>query len=446
VATLPASAASAESGADPRLPDQPYLATIGEPANFGPLQPVTVAVLDAGVDGLHPDLAGRIVGSRALGKGDPLYPSGTHGTATAGLIAAIRNNGIGIDGIAPNATLLVADVSAGDSAEFDEAAVVRAIRWAAARGARVISLSLEVGDPGPGLQRAIEDAIAHGAVVVAAAGNCWHGEEVHWAGCAAAVEGPLPARLPHVLGVGATDADYGAPAAADYSVPGKSWVDLVAPGTLITTLWPTRNNPYAATPSCPYAGTTACYSTGTGPNGLWGPTGTSYATAMVAAAAAILLGANPSLQPGQVMRLLEETARPLSSDPDHQSGAGLLDVGAALARIRAGRIPTADVGEPNEPPARPAQLADAGRLDATIDWYDDPQDVYAVRVPRASVLTVRTSGAVHARVRVSGDGHAVSAPLGKRLVLRVAKQATVAIQVTAAPGARGSYVLEVAAA
>jgi hypothetical protein len=166
---------------------------------------------------------------------------------------------------------------------------------------------------------------------------------------------------------------------------------------------------------------------------------------MVAAAAAILVGEDPALQPGQVMRLLEETARPLSSDPEHQAGAGLLDVGAALARVRAGQIPPADAAEPNELPARPAQLADTARVKATIDANDDPQDVYAVRVPRASALRIRTNGAVQARVRVSADGHAVSAPLGERLVFRTAGRTTVRIQVTAGPGARGRYVLDIAA-
>jgi subtilisin family serine protease len=444
VATLPASAASAGSGRTPPAPDQPYLGAIGEPAVFPPLRPVKVGVIDSGIDGRHPDLAGRIVDARAFGSGDPLYPNGTHGTATAGLIAAVRDNGIGIDGIAPNARLLVADVSgAAGSESFDEGAIERAIRWAAARGARVISLSLEVVGPGPGLQSAIDAAVARGTVVVAAAGNCWQGAELHWAKCPQAVDGTMPAWLPHVLGVGATDDDYAKPAPADYSVPSGRWVDLAAPGNLITTLWPTRNNPYADTPGCIYAGTTACYWTGTTPNRQWGPTGTSYATPMVAAAAAILIGADPQLQPGQVARLLEETAQPLPSDPEHQAGAGVLDVGAALARVRAGQIPPADADEPNEPPAPPALLSRTARIEATVDWTDDPEDVYLVRPGRTSTVTVRASGSGAARVRVTTGGDVAAGPLGRALRVRTMGSAPVTIHVTAGVGARVDYSLTV---
>ncbi len=57
-----------------------------------------VAIVDTGVDGEHPDLAGRIVGGRSFGSGKPLYPESPHGTAVAELIGAIDGNGQGIDG------------------------------------------------------------------------------------------------------------------------------------------------------------------------------------------------------------------------------------------------------------------------------------------------------------------------------------------------------------
>src|SRR6476646_8782529 len=89
-AASPAVATSATAGA---APTQPYLAAIGRPAALPSLRRVTVAVVEAGVDGNHPDLAGRIVGARRFGGGDPLFPTSPHGTAVTGLIAAIAGNG-----------------------------------------------------------------------------------------------------------------------------------------------------------------------------------------------------------------------------------------------------------------------------------------------------------------------------------------------------------------
>jgi Subtilase family len=106
-------------------PAQPYLAQIGRPPSVPPLRPVKVAVVDTAVDGEHPDLAGRIVAARAFGGGDSRYPASPHGTAVAGLIAAVDANGVGIDGIAPNARLLVADVAEGDSQRFDPGSIAR---------------------------------------------------------------------------------------------------------------------------------------------------------------------------------------------------------------------------------------------------------------------------------------------------------------------------------
>jgi hypothetical protein len=164
---------------------------------------------------------------------------------------------------------------------------------------------------------------------------------------------------------------------------------------------------------------------------------------MVAAGAAILFGADPGLQPGQVARLLEETARPLASDPDHQAGAGMLDIAAALERVRSGRIPSADYAEPNEHPAPPATLPRSGVVGATIDWFDDPQDDYTARVTRGENLTVRTFGTVRARVRVEGDSTSASGKVGATLRIPIRRSGTVTIEVIAAQEERGPYRLRV---
>jgi subtilisin family serine protease len=419
---------------------QPYLATIGRPSTLPSLAPVKVAIVDTGVDGEHPDLAGRIVGARSFGSGKPLYPESPHGTAVAGLIGAIDGNGQGIDGIAPNARLLVASVGGGDSpSSFDADSIVRAIRWAADRHARVINLSLAGLGPVPGYEQAVDYATARGALVIAAAGNCF---DRHFARCTPAGFTEAPAWLPHVLTVGATTAEG---IAAEFSIPSKKWVDLAAPGELVTTLWPTRNNPYFATPDCGFAGTTGCYSTGGADSAPWGPSGTSFATAMVSAAAAILFGADPALRPEQVVALLEQTARPVA-DPLHQTGAGLLDIGAALGRVEKSSIPSADYGEPNDRRLGARAVPRARVIRATLDWRDDPVDVYRLKLRRGERLTAYSRGTVRGTVCLAAATQRpllASAPIGRKLRYLARRSGTYLLRVTSKAATRGSYRLAI---
>ena len=124
------------------------------PGSAPSLRRVIVAVVEAGVDGKHPDLARRIVGAHRFGGSDPLFPTSPHGTAVAGLIAAIDGNKQGIDGIAPNARLLVAGTS------FDALSIAHAIRWAVDRHARVINLWLAGLRPVPGYEEAVDYTLA----------------------------------------------------------------------------------------------------------------------------------------------------------------------------------------------------------------------------------------------------------------------------------------------
>jgi subtilisin family serine protease len=422
--------------------EQPYLPAIDAPVEFGRLAPVTVAVLDSGIDGAHPDLAGQIVGSRSFDGGDPRYPNVPHGTAVAGLIGALRGNGIGIDGIAPNARLLAVDISSQrDTASFDLDRVDAAIRWAVDRGARVLNLSLGGYVPAATLQDAVEYATRNGALVVAAGGNCFAERSQRCASPPGEIG--APAWLPHVLGVGALDAGANAP--AGFSLPSARWVDLYAPGELISTLWPTRNNPLYPTPDCAYAGTTGCYSAGTTPDRSWGPSGTSYAAPMVSAAAAILFGADPVLTPAQVMRLLEETARPLESpSPRHADQAPrVLDVAAALRRVRAGDVPPSDIGEPNEQPSDATPLPFRGELSATIDWFDDPVDIYRVHLRRGEHLALGTHGTAAAVVAVSlarAPARAlVTSRVGRAVDVSAPRTADYIVRLTADPSTRGTY-------
>src|SRR4051794_18276356 len=136
-----------------------------------------VAVVDSGVALGHPDLAGRLAPGVDLVDGDSTPADGNgHGTHVSGIVAADAGNGVGIDSVAPGATILPIRVLADDGSGASDD-VARGIDVARERGADVINLSLgsEVplagatgGDP---TDAAIRRALAAGIVVVAAAGN-----------------------------------------------------------------------------------------------------------------------------------------------------------------------------------------------------------------------------------------------------------------------------------
>ena len=143
------------------------------------LPAMRVAVIDSGIDGGHPEFAGRIAAARSFVGGSARRDRHGHGTFIAGLIAASLNNGEGISGMAFPAQLLVAKVVRPDGVVPLEAEA-RAIRWAVDQGAAVINLSLGgVRDPAdqsrdsfsPLEASAVEYAIRKGVIVVAAVGN-----------------------------------------------------------------------------------------------------------------------------------------------------------------------------------------------------------------------------------------------------------------------------------
>ncbi|MEC3949884.1 S8 family serine peptidase [Sphingobium sp. HWE2-09] len=119
-------------------------------------------LIDGGV-GRHPALTGAIE-QRGFAAGAPR--ASAHGTAVASLISGDGT----IRGAAPGAPLLVADVYGDDPAGGGAFAIVRALGWMAARGARVVTISL-VGPANPLLDGAIRLARDKGVTVVAAVGN-----------------------------------------------------------------------------------------------------------------------------------------------------------------------------------------------------------------------------------------------------------------------------------
>lgn len=129
---------------------------------------VTIAIVDSGIDGSHPDLSGQIQLNRNFVAGRRLGAE-PHGTGVAGVIGAKANNRQGMVGVAPSARLLGLRACwqiAGRSL-CDSLSLAKAVHFAIDKNVDVLNLSL-TGPPGKLLNALIAKAIANGSVVVAA--------------------------------------------------------------------------------------------------------------------------------------------------------------------------------------------------------------------------------------------------------------------------------------
>lgn len=249
----------------------------------------TVAVLDTGVDLNHPTLVARLIPGRDL-VDDDLVPQDEgdgiawgHGTHIAGIVAQL----------APQSQIMPVRVLDPDG-RGNTLVLAYAIEWATSQGADVINLSLGAEANSQLVRETIEEAIAEGVVVVAAAGN--NDSNVP----------QYPAQYPGVISVSAVDESN---QKADFANYGQTWVDVATPGVGIM-------------------------STFIGPEGSgfasW--SGTSMSTSFVSGAAALALEKTPTATSAELESLFHSTAADLStSDPIYGSEiGGLLDVAAAL--------------------------------------------------------------------------------------------------------------------
>jgi serine protease len=258
----------------------------------------------------------------------PLDRNG-HGTFVAGTIAESTNNAFGLTGLAYGATVMPVRVL-DEHGWGDAATIAKGIRYAARHGAQVINLSLEF-DPSvtagdiPDIMSAISYAHRHGSVVVAASGN--EGSQ----------QIAYPARAPAAISVGATTLDR---CLAEYSNGGKG-LDLVAPGGGNDAVLPSDSSCHPERGNLPDIsqmtfGNPSNPGRFSYPGGWYG---TSMAAPHVSAIAALViasgvLGRHPT--PDQILARLEQTAQPLGgSKPNSDYGYGLVDAGAATARIAA---------------------------------------------------------------------------------------------------------------
>lgn len=368
------------------------------------LYPVRVAVVDSGVDGANPDLAGRIVAAKSFVGGSPYKDVQGHGTFVAGEIAANPSNALGISGLAFNARLIVAKV-VDASGSVPVSAEVAGIRWAVDQGARVINLSLGgVRDPldleddtySPLEQAAIDYAYAKGAVVVAAVGNGPQSPSEPWSYAA------YPAALPHVIGVSAVRENGSVP---EYSNRDAVYNDVAAPGDAMFSTIPT--NLLSSETLCANHPWSDC-----GPDELRNAIGTSFAAPLVSAAAALILGQDPTLTPEQVSWLIERSADDATAATgcgacapgrDALTGWGTLDVAAALTLLESGGLPAPDRYEPNDDagPWSHALPPLPRTVQASLDYWDDNVDVYRVTLKQGQALYARLTPEGGANVKLA---------------------------------------------
>ena len=251
---------------------------------------VVVAVVDSGVDLQHPDLASQIVRGGWDFYNDDSNPDDDigHGTHVAGIIAAQANNrGVGVAGVAFGAKILPIKVCGelGCPVYF----IAEGIIYAVDKGARIINISLGGIEDSTTLHGAVNYALSHNVVVVAAAGNTGCVYLPDPSVCPNTVE--YPAFYPGVISVGAHDSNgdtwnFNDPASIPPIHEGSTYnsnVLISAPGVGILSDFPVELDTSDGTP-----------------DGYTMASGTSMATAYVSGTAALLMGNNVAQTPATV--------------------------------------------------------------------------------------------------------------------------------------------------
>jgi subtilisin family serine protease len=287
------------SKADPLRKDQWALDKMGVErvwAEVGTkLKPITVALVDTGVDLKHPDLQGVLVEGANFDKpGTPPQDEAGHGTMTAGCIAAVANNGQGVAGVAPNAKIM--PVKVGNSAS----SVVEAMMWAADHG-DMISMSLsfkpnmsEYPAAVETTRRAAEYVMSKGVPMVCSMGNTGTSSKnvpSFFAG----------KEVPGLIAVGATDKND---RVTSFSTFGN-WTSVSAPGASIVTT--SMGGQYRAVD------------------------GTSFSTPLTAGVVALMLGHGQAKDPAAIKAKLQKTAVDIEAPGyDDKAGAGRVDAFRAV--------------------------------------------------------------------------------------------------------------------
>ncbi|MDO8726386.1 MAG: S8 family serine peptidase [Candidatus Methanoperedens sp.] len=276
---------------------------------------INVSIIDTGINSSHPDIAGRVTRFKddVYHPDDPYpdpYDNDGHGTHVAGTVGGNGTGGI-TTGVAPNVSLFGVQVFDGNIAF--ESTIINGIQWSIENNANIISMSLASSNTwttpdcdldDPAMANAINNAIASGVIVVAAAGNDQRG--VSSPGC-----------IKNVTAVGAVGSND---VIAYFSGRGGAMMDhgVVAPGVGITSL------DYLTTGYISYSGT-------------------SMATPHVAGTYALMLEAAKRkgvvLEPMEARSILRGTSKDLGTvGIDNTYGAGRIDAFEAIKEFMMGYV------------------------------------------------------------------------------------------------------------
>ncbi len=226
------------------------------------------------------DFSTKFYGNNDVDGPDPKEEDAKHGTHVAGIIAAQRNNGIGMNGVASNAEIMVVRTIP-DGDEYDKD-VALAIRYAVDNGAKVINTSFgKYFSPHPEWVRdAIKYAASKDVLIVNAAGNeGLNLDSIEVYPNDQSLTGPEIAN--NVLTVGALNYKYGSEMIAGFSNYGKLNVDVFAPGVKIWSTTPLNTYEYLQ--------------------------GTSMAAPAVAGVAATIRSYYPKLSAAQVKQIIMDS-------------------------------------------------------------------------------------------------------------------------------------------
>ena len=363
---------------DPLYPSQWALAQVSAPAAWDVStgsSSVIVADLDSGVDYDHPDLAGAMwhnpgetAGNgidddgngyvddvygidRSSGDSDPMDEEG-HGTFTAGIMAAVGDNTVGVTGVAWTARIMALRFLDDEGYGYTSDAVA-CINYAVAEkalGQNVAVINASFG--GSGYSQSMHDAVqaagAAGVVVVAAAGNSGTDND-------ATPSYPASFDCSNLVAVASTDRFDVLDSWSNY---GATSVDLAAPGDGVTS-------------TLPFSLYDAYYGTGSG---------TSFAAPQVSGAIALCAATYPSDTVAQrIARVLNHTD-PAPGLAGKCVTGGRLDLVAALS----GAAPGDD--------ALPGVTLGPSPRKGTLDAVFDPVDIYHVFVKSGEEVTLTLTG------------------------------------------------------
>ncbi len=300
---------------------------------------VIVAMIDTGIYS-HADLSGNIWTNSAEiagnskdddgngyvddtagwdfvnGDKNPFDDNG-HGTHLAGIIAAVGNNSKGIIGIAPK-TKIMALKGLNSTQGGSISDLVKAIKYAANKGADIINMSWNLEGDSQALADAVQYAYAKGCVMIGAAGNYNASASVY-----------CPAKLAQVITVASTDQND---IKSDFSNFGSK-VDVSAPGGDSYNTSGQKDYVNILSLKSSAVSSTSRYAVG---SGYYRMRGTSVSAPFTAGLAALLLSKYPDWSNEIVRRQLRNTADSIDSlNPSYQGwlGAGRINANRAVSKV-----------------------------------------------------------------------------------------------------------------